>query len=64
MMSSSADKMTVVVSDVVSVMFKITDHKLNGLNYLDWSKRVRLYRRSIDMDNHLNENPPTDDFKP
>ena len=62
-MSSIADKMAVVVSEVVLVMFKIIDHKLNGLNYLDWSKTVRFYLRSIDMDNHLIEDPPTDDSK-
>ena len=62
-MSSIADKKAVVVSEVVLVMFKITDHKLNGLNYLDWSKIVCFYLRSIDMDNHLIEDPPTDDSK-
>ena len=51
------------MSNVVSVMSKITYHKFNGLDYLNWSKRVRLYLRSIDMDNHFNENLLTDDSK-
>ncbi|CDP12323.1 unnamed protein product [Coffea canephora] len=41
-------------------MSKITDHKLNNSNYLDWSKTVRLYLRSIDKDNHLTDDPPKD----
>lgn len=51
---------SVVTSDVVPVMSKITDHKLNNSNYLDWSKTVRLYLRSIDKDNHLTDDPPKD----
>ncbi|XP_071933224.1 uncharacterized protein [Coffea arabica] len=50
----------VVTSDVVPVMSKITDHKLNNSNYLDWSKTVRLYLRSIDKNNHLTDDPPKD----
>ena len=57
------DKKLVVASEVVSVMSKITNHKLNGLNNLDWSKTIRLYLWSVDMDNHLVEDPPTDDSK-
>ena len=56
------DKKLVVASEVVSVS-KITNHKLNGLNSLDWSKTIRLYLWSIDMDNHLVEDPPTDESK-
>ncbi|XP_071933223.1 uncharacterized protein [Coffea arabica] len=41
-------------------MSKITDHKLNNSNYLDWSKTVRLYLRSIDKNNHLTDDPPKD----
>ncbi|KAK9714444.1 hypothetical protein RND81_06G095100 [Saponaria officinalis] len=48
-----------LVTDVVPVMSKITDHKLNGSNYLDWSKSVRLYLRSIAKDDHLKDDPPT-----
>ena len=55
-----AETKSVVTSDVVPVMSKITDHKLNNSNYLDWSKTVRLYLRSIDKDNHLTDDPPKD----
>ena len=43
-----SDKKAAVVSDVVSVMSKITEHKLNGSNYLDWSKIVQISLLSID----------------
>ncbi|XP_060960160.1 uncharacterized protein LOC133031000 [Cannabis sativa] len=53
-----SDSKSVVVSDVVPVMSKITDHKLIGSNYLEWSKTIRLYLRSIDKDDHLTDDPP------
>ena len=62
-MSESADKKLVSVPEVVPMMSKITEDKLNGSNYLDWSKIVRLYLRSIRMASNLTENPPTDDSK-
>ena len=49
--------------EVVSMMFKIMKHKLNGLNYLDWSKTIRLYVRSIRLAAHFTKDPPTDDSK-
>ncbi|XP_058007912.1 uncharacterized protein LOC131182393 [Hevea brasiliensis] len=52
-----------VISDVIPVMTKITEHKLNGSNYLKWSKTVRVYLRSIDKDDHLTKDPPTDDTR-
>ncbi|XP_071900889.1 uncharacterized protein [Coffea arabica] len=55
-----AETKSVVTSDVVPVMSKITDHKFNNSNYLDWSKTVRLFLRSIDKDNHLTDDPPKD----
>lgn len=58
-----AEKKSIVASDMVPMMSKITDHKLNGSNYSDWSKTVRLYLRSIDKDTHLTDDPPTDDSK-
>ncbi|KAK6118704.1 hypothetical protein DH2020_047561 [Rehmannia glutinosa] len=57
------EKKSVVTADLIPVMSKITDHKLNRSNYLDWSKTVRLYLRSISMDKHLTEDPPTGDSK-
>lgn len=49
--------------DMMHVMSKITDHKLNGSNYMDWSKTVHLYLRSIDKADHLTKDPPTDNTK-
>ncbi|KAL2497169.1 histone methyltransferase [Abeliophyllum distichum] len=55
------DRKPVITSDVIPVMSKITEHRLNGSNYLDWSKTVRLYLRSIDKDDHMTNDPPQDD---
>ncbi|KAK3040300.1 hypothetical protein RJ639_028215 [Escallonia herrerae] len=51
------------VGEVVPVRSKIAENKLNGTNYLDWSKTVRIYMRSIDKDDHLRNDPPIDDTK-
>lgn len=45
----------IVVSKVMPVLYKIMDHKLNGLNYLHWSKTICLFLRSIDKHKHLVE---------
>ena len=57
------DKKPAAVPEVVPMMSKITEHKLNGLNYLEWSKTIRLYVRSICMAAHLTKEPPTNDLK-
>ncbi|XP_057991209.1 uncharacterized protein LOC110665835 isoform X5 [Hevea brasiliensis] len=44
-------------------MTKIMEHKLNGSNYLEWSKTVRVYLRGIDKDDHLTKDPPIDDTR-
>ena len=62
-MSESVDKKPVSTSEVVLMMSKITEDKLTSPDYLDWSKTVHLYLRSICMASHLTEDPPTDDSK-
>ena len=71
-MSNTTEKKSVVVSnhqkpalvpEVVPMMSKITEHKLNRLNYLDWSKTIRLYVWGIRMAAHLIDDPPTNDSK-
>ena len=62
-MTDSADKKPVSVPKVVLMMSKITKDKLTGPNYLNWSKTIFLYLRSIRMASHLNEDTPTDDSK-
>ena len=62
-MSESTDKKPISAREVVPMMSKITKDKLIGPNYLDWSKTVRLYLRSIHMANHLIEDPLTNDSK-
>ncbi|KAJ9188921.1 hypothetical protein P3X46_000271 [Hevea brasiliensis] len=52
-----------VISNVIPVMTKITEYKLNGSNYLEWSKAVRIYLRSINKDDHLTKDSPTDDMR-
>ena len=63
LMSTSEDKKPVSAPEVVSMMSKITEDKLIGPNYSNWSKTIRLYLRSIRMTNHLDEDPSTDDSK-
>ncbi|XP_065870644.1 uncharacterized protein [Euphorbia lathyris] len=36
-----------------SLVMKITDHKLTGLNYVDWSKTVKIYLHIIRKSRHL-----------
>ncbi len=50
-----------VVADVIPMMTKIMEHKLNDSNYLDWGKIVKIYLQSIDKNDHLTQDPPTDD---
>ena len=61
--NSSEDKKHVSTPEVVLMMSKITEDKLTGPNYLDWSKTIRLYLRSIRMTSHLDKDPPIDDSK-
>ena len=61
--NSLEDKKPISTPEVVPMMSKITEDKLIGTNYSDWSKRIRLYLRSIHMASHLDKDPPTDDSK-
>ena len=45
------------------MMSKITEDKLTGPNYSNWSKTICLYLKSIRMTSHLDKDPPTDDSK-
>lgn len=51
------------MTDIVPAMSKIIEHKLNGSNYLEWSKTIRVYLRSVEKDDHLVQDPPTDGTK-
>ena len=62
-MAEKAEQKVIGVSEMIPVLSKITDHKLNGSNFLDWSKTIRLFLRSIDKDNHLTDMAPSDDSK-
>ena len=54
-MSESIDKKLVSSPEVVPMMSKITEDKLISPNYLDWSKTICFYLRSIHMVSHLTE---------
>ena len=56
----SEDIKPTLVLEMVSMMSKITKHKLNGPNYLEWSKTILIYIKSIRMDAHLNKDSPID----
>ena len=60
-MSSSKDTKPVSAHEVVPMMSKITEDKLIGPNYLDWSKTIRIYLRRIHMASHPTKDPPTED---
>ena len=63
LMSSSEGKKLVSAPEVVLMMSKLTEDKLTGPNYLDWSKMIQIYLRSIRMTSHLTKDPPIDDLK-
>ncbi|RVW76474.1 Retrovirus-related Pol polyprotein from transposon TNT 1-94 [Vitis vinifera] len=48
------------VADIVPIVSKITEHKLNGSNYIEWNKTIKIYLRSVAKDDHLTEEPPND----
>ena len=50
-------------ADVLPVVTRITDNKLDGSNFFEWSKTVRIYLRSIGKASHLEDDPPTDGTK-
>ena len=62
-MSETVDKKPVSAPEVIPMMSNITEDKLTSLNYLDLSKTICLYLRSIHMASHLTEDPPTNDLK-
>ena len=49
------------MTEIVPALTKITDSKLNESNYLDWSRKIRVYLRSVEKDDHLIQDPPIDD---
>ena len=62
-MSDSKEKKLTPKPEVVSMMSKITEDKLIGPNYLEWSKTIRIYVRSVRMGGLLTKDPPVDDSK-
>ena len=58
--SNMADIKNMVVSNVIPLASKITNHKLNGSNYYDWCWTILFYLRSNDMDDHMTEDAPED----
>ena len=50
---------------VISTMLpsQITTWKLNGQNYLQWAKAVKVYLIGQDMHKHLTKHPPTNQTK-
>ena len=58
MTENKLEAKSVTITDVILVMSKIIEHKLNRSNFIDWSKIVRVYLRSIEKDNHLLKTHP------
>ena len=51
------------ITEIVPALSKITDHKLNGTNYLEWSMQIRVYLRSVEKDDHLTMETPDDETR-
>ena len=62
-MSDSEEKKPTLKLEVVPMMSKITEDKLTGPNYLEWSKTIRIYVRSVSMGGHLTKDLSADDSK-
>ena len=62
-MSDLEEKKLTPKLEVVPMMSKITEDKPPDPNYLEWSKTIRRYVRSVRMSGHLTKDPPTDDSK-
>ena len=56
-----AEEKVIILSDVIPVISKISDHKLTRENYTDWNKTIRMFMLSIGKENHLIETPPKGD---
>ena len=63
MAENKSETKFVTITNVIPIMSKITKHKLNGSKFIDWSKTVRVYLRSIEKDNYLIDDPSTDNTK-
>ena len=63
MVQNKSETKSVTVTDVIPVMSKITEHKLNRSNFIDWSKTIRVHIQSIEKNNHLTDDPPTNKIK-
>ena len=55
-----ADKKTILTSEMITMMSKVTKHKLNRSNYYSWRSNVRHFIRGIEMDEHIKEKPLID----
>ena len=62
-MSDSKEMKPTPKPEVISMMSKIKEDKLIGPNYLEWSKTILIYVKSIHMGGHLTKDPPVDDLK-
>ena len=62
-MSDSEEKKPTMKPEVVLMMSKITEDKLIGPNYFEWSKTIRICVRSLCMGDHLTKDLPVYDSK-
>ena len=49
--------------EVLPVDIRLTDNKLNGSNYFEWSETIHLYLRSMGKASHLPSNPHIDNTR-
>lgn len=48
---------TTHVTEIIPPPTKITEHKLKGPNYLEWSQKIKIYLQSVEKDIHVTEDP-------
>lgn len=49
------------VPELLPVIARLTDNKLNGSNFFEWNKTIQIYLRSMGMASHLTSDPPKGD---
>ncbi|XP_071739152.1 uncharacterized protein [Rutidosis leptorrhynchoides] len=62
-MSDEKKKIDGTLSEAIPIAARLTDNKLNGSNFFEWSKTIRVYLRSMGKDSHLTSEPPKDDTR-
>ena len=50
---------SVRIPELIPTSGRVTNNILNGTNYFEWIKTIRMYVRSMGMASHLDSDPPS-----